>query len=204
MAILVSAGVDVSIVNEGFYGSAGTGTVPLFVIATASSKTGVGGTGIASGTTPERAGSLFLATSQRELALTFGAPKFYSVGGTSIHGHELNEYGLHSAYSYLGASNRAYVLRADLDLAALEASDTAPNGPPVPGTFWLDTVETNWGLFQSDGTAQAGSAWGSKALLQPTGANLSSGVPVTGYGVSGNFAVVPRVLARGVLNAPPR
>ena len=190
MATLVSAGVDVQIINEGFYGSAGTGTVPLFVIATASSKAAVGGTGIAPGTVPAQAGALFLATSQRELAINYGAPKFYSVNGTPLHGHELNEYGLHGAYSFLGINNRAYMLRADIDLAALEAAATAPAGLPVSGTHWLDLVDTTWGLFQSDGTAIAGSGWIARTVKTPAASDLDGSEPDSSYGSNGDFAVV--------------
>ncbi len=198
MATLVSPGVDVSIINEGFYGSAGTGTVPLFVFATASSKAAVGGAGIAPGTVPSQAGALFLSTSQRELALRFGAPKFYSVGGTPLHGHELNEYGLHAQYSFLGINNRAYGLRADIDLAALESSDTAPAGAPIAGTHWLDLVDTKWGLFQSNSGNVAGVAWDARVVKTPSASDLdSSNVPLSSYGVNGNFAVVTSTNANG-------
>ena len=198
MATLVSPGVDVSIINESFYGSAGTGTVPLFVFATASLKAAVGGTGIAPGTIASQAGSLFLATSQRELALRFGSPKFYSVGGTPLHGHELNEYGLHAAYSFLGINNRAYMLRADVDLASMEASDSAPAGPAVAGTHWLDLVDTKWGLFQSNASTVAGSAWDARAVKTPGAADLDvSNVPLAGYGSNGNYAVVTGTNANG-------
>lgn len=191
MATLVSPGVDVSIINEAFYGSAGAGTVPLVVFATASSKTAVGGTGIAPGTVTSQAGSLFLATSQREAALRFGAPKFYSVGGTPLHGHELNEYGLHAYYSFLGINNRAYGLRANVDLAALEAAATAPAGAPMSGTHWFDLVDTKWGLFQSNASTVAGSAWDARVVKTPTEADCDvSHVPLSSYGSNGNFAVV--------------
>lgn len=190
MATLVSAGVDVQIINEGFYGSAGTGTVPLFVIATATSKTAVGGTGIAPGTVAAKAGELFLATSQRELAINYGAPKFYSVNGTPMHGHELNEYGLHGSYSFLGINNRAYTLRADIDLAALESAATAPAGLPISGTHWLDLVDTTWGVFQSDGTAAAGSGWIARTVKTPAAADLDGSAPDADYGSNGDFAVV--------------
>ena len=72
MATLVSPGVDVSIINESFYGSAGAGTVPLIVFATASNKASPSGTGVAPQTLPTEAGKLFLATSQRELVQSFG------------------------------------------------------------------------------------------------------------------------------------
>lgn len=195
MATLVSPGVDVQIIDESFYGSAGAGTVPLIVIATAANKPSPSGTGIAPYTAPSQAGRLFLATSQRELVQNFGNPVFHSVQGTQLHGHELNEYGLHAAYSFLGLSNRAYVIRADIDLNQLAASDSAPRGEPVAGTYWLDLTETRWGVFQSNGNPVAGSAW----EVQPVKVALSGDVvsangllvPASTFGTDGDFAVVP-------------
>ena len=193
MAVLVSPGTSIEIINESFYGSAGAGTVPLFVIATESSKADVGGTGIAPGTVPSQAESLFLATSQRELALRFGAPKFYSVNGTPLHGHELNEYGLHAAYSFLGGSNRAYVLRADLDLGALEPSSAAPRGVPAAGTHWFDLTDSTFGLFSSNGDTVAGKAWDSKTVLVTTSDDVDVNFkPLDAYGANGNYAIVPQ------------
>lgn len=196
MSTLVSPGVEVSIIDESFYTSAGAGTVPLIIMATASNKPSPSGTGTAPYTLPSQAGKLFLATSQRELIQNFGNPTFKTVQGTAIHGHELNEYGLHAAYSFLGISNRCYVLRADLDLAQLEASDSAPRGAPVAGTYWLDlsSNETRWGVFQSNGNPIAGSAW----EVQPVKVLLDSNVmedngryvPTPSYGSDGDFAVV--------------
>lgn len=193
MATLVSPGVDVQIIDESIYGAAGAGTIPLIIIATATNKTGPSGTGIAPWTAPAKAGKLFLATSQRELVQNFGNPIFYTANGTPLHGHELNEYGLHAAYSYLGISNRAYVLRADLDLAALQPSDTAPRGEPLPGTYWLDLVETRWGVFQSNGSPNAGSAWLSQPVRVTTASDITElFVPRSTFGRDGEFAVVPQ------------
>lgn len=196
MATLISPGVDVQVVNESFYGSAGAGTVPLIVIATAANKTAPSGTGIAPKTTAAEANKLFLATSQRDLIQSYGNPKFYSAGGTPLHGHELNEYGLHAAYSFLGISNLAYTLRADIDLAQLEASDTAPDGAPVGGTYWFDLSTSAFGLFQSNGSASSGLAWESRTVKVTTAADIDGDhVPKTGFGSSGDFAIVPQTTA---------
>ena len=64
---------------------------------------------------------------QRDLVDTFGDPVFKQIQQPiPSHGSELNEYGLQVAYSYLGIANRAFVVRADLDVGQLEASATAP------------------------------------------------------------------------------
>ena len=119
MATLLSPGVSVTVTDESFYNTAGQGTVPLILIATASNKASpVAGAGIAPSTAPAQANKLYLATSQRDLIQNFGAPIFYSTQGTPLNGFELNEYGLFAAYSYLGVKNQAYILRADIDLSA--------------------------------------------------------------------------------------
>ncbi|RYD61496.1 MAG: hypothetical protein EOP83_16865, partial [Verrucomicrobiaceae bacterium] len=186
--------MDVQIIDESFYGSAGAGTIPLIVMATASNKTSASGSGYAPYTTPAQAGKVFLATSQRELIQNYGNPNFYSIQGTAIHGHELNEYGLHAAYQYLSISNRAYVMRADIDLAQLEASVTAPRGAPLAGQYWLDVGATAWGVFQSNGNSIAGVAWESKTVLVASDDDVTDSagkdVPLASFGANGQFAVV--------------
>ena len=120
---LTSPGVQVSVVDESFYTPAEPGTVPMIFVATAENKTNGAGTGIAPGTTAANAGKPYLLTSQRDLTETFGDPIFYTDNNNNpIHAGELNEYGLQAAYSLLGVSNRAWVVRADVDLGALQAS----------------------------------------------------------------------------------
>ena len=145
---LVSPGVEVTIINESQYTSAGQNTVPYILMATAQDKLTPDGTSIAPGTLASAVGDVYLMTSQRELVNTFGNPAFTkTAGGDAIHGHELNEYGLMAAYSLLGATNRAYVQRVDVDLAELSASLVRPQGDPNDGTYWLDLAETAFGLF---------------------------------------------------------
>jgi len=45
MPDLVSPGIAVSVTDESFYAGAGTGTIPLFVVATAENKTDPSTTG---------------------------------------------------------------------------------------------------------------------------------------------------------------
>lgn len=153
MATLVSPGVAVSVTDESFYTSAGPGTVPLIFIATASNKSTPDGAGVAVGTLPQNAGKMYLVSSQRELLQTFGDPNFNEIGGSAQHGYPLNEYGLLAAFSYLGIANRAYVVRADVDLAELQPSVEPPTAPPANNTYWLNTSEFVPGLFEWDGTS---------------------------------------------------
>jgi hypothetical protein len=137
---LVSPGVQVTVIDESFYTPAEPGTVPMIFVATKENKSNPASTGIAPGTLAANAGKVYLVSSQRELSETFGDPSFYTdASNNPIHGGEQNEYGLQAAYSYLGVANRAYVVRADLDLNAITASSTATAGDPTNGSYWFDT-----------------------------------------------------------------
>ena len=153
MATLVSPGVSISVSDESFYAAAGAGSVPLIVIASAQDKKAPDGTSTAAYTTSATAGKLYQITSQRELLQNFGNPVFKTSGATPLHGNEQNEYGLMAAYSFLGIANRAYVLRADIDLNELDASSSAPTKNPANGAYWLDTSLTSWGLKRYESSA---------------------------------------------------
>lgn len=183
MTTLISAGSSVTITDESFYSSSGPGTVPLIIISTEQDKIDSSGTLIASGTIKSNANKLQLITSQRELLQTYGNPNFNSIGGTALHGFELNEYGLLAAHSYLGIANRAYVLRADIDLAQLAASDVEPTDEPADGTYWLDLNDTRFGLNEYNGTT-----WVRKDVVVVDDiADAPAGTP---EGVAGDYAIV--------------
>lgn len=186
MSTLTSPGVSISVTDESFYSAAGTGTVPLLIIATAQDKSSPDGTGTAAYTTAAEAGSLKLITSQRELIQNYGTPAFYNAGGSPMHGYELNEYGLLAAHSFLGLSSRAYVVRADLDLGELIASSTAPVGAVANGTYWLDFSETAFGLKVYNTTT---SKWEAATVKVPGSDQLTAGVPKNSFGVDGDYAV---------------
>lgn len=164
MADLVSPGVSVTVTNESFYAAAPVGTVPLIVIATAQDKLQTGTTNVAEGTLKANAGKLELMTSQRDLLQFYGSPNFVTVGGTPQFDNQINEVGLFTAYEFLGIANNAYVIRADVDLAELEPSTTAPTGIPSNNSYWMETGST-WGVFQSDGNVNPAFAWKAKTPL---------------------------------------
>ena len=194
MATLVSPGVAVSVSDESQYAAATQGTLPLLVIATASNKADASGSATAAGTKPANAGVAYLVSSQRELVETFGEPNFYSVGGKIVQGAETSEYGLLAAYQYLGVSNNAYVIRADVDLKELEASTTAPAGVITNGTYWHNTSKSKFGMFKWSGTAWAAQAVHVLEDAPGTGnvEAISGGyaAPSNAFGQAGDFAVV--------------
>jgi len=186
---LVSPGVEVTIIDESNYLPAPTNSVPFILIATAQNKISGSGVGVAAGTTAINAGKVYLISSQRDLVNTFGNPFFYqTTAGTPINGYELNEYGLLAAYSALGISNRCYVQRADIDLSELTASLTRPTGSPDNGTYWLDTLDSAWGIFEWSYTTSAFTLKTPIVITSTT--DLDSGVPKDSIGNIGDYAVV--------------
>lgn len=191
MAILTSPGVDVTIIDESQYIPAPTNSVPFFLVATAQNKVAATGTGIAAGTTAANANETYLITSQRDLSTTFGNPFFYNTSaGTAINGYELNEYGLLAAYSALGISNRAYVQRVDVDLAALTASLGRPTGDPDNGDYWLDTAASTWGIFEWNQTTNVMTNKIPTFVITDT-VNLQTNttIPLNSLGTIGDYAV---------------
>jgi hypothetical protein len=187
---LTSPGVEVTIIDESQYLPAATNSVPYILMATAQNKASAAGTGVAPGTLAANANQVYLITSQRDLAATFGNPFFYkTTAGAAINGYELNEYGLLAAYSALGASNRVYVQRVDVDLTALTATLVRPTGAPDNNTYWLDTAASQWGIFEWNQTTAAFTA--KIPLVITTVAQLESGttVPLQTVGSIGDYAI---------------
>jgi hypothetical protein len=187
---LVSPGVEVTIIDQSQYIPAATNSVPYILLATASNKISGSGVGIAAGTLTANANRVYLITSQRDLAATYGVPFFYqTTAGTPINGYELNEYGLLAAYSALGISNRCYVQRVDIDLAELTATLVRPTGNPASDTYWLDTANTRWGIFQWNQTTAAFTNQIPTVITDTADLETSSTVPLQTIGSIGGYAV---------------
>jgi hypothetical protein len=189
---LTSPGVEVSVINESFYVPSDAGTTPLFIVASSQDKANGAGDGTAAGTTTANANTAYLISSQRELTETFGDPKFYTdAAGNSLHGYELNEWGLQAAYSFLGVANRAYVLRANVDTSELIGSASAPTAAPTDGTYWFDLASTSYGIFEWSQTDQAFTTITPTLITAVTDlvGNVSTGAPKTSVGSQGNYAI---------------
>jgi len=187
---LLSPGVQVSVIDQSNYTPAAASSVPFILLATAENKISGAGTGIAPGTLAANANKLYLMTSQRDLLSTFGVPFFYNTtAGTPINGYELNEYGLLAGYSALGVTNIAYVMRADIDLAALTASLNRPVGAPANGTYWLDTTNSRWGINEWNQTTSAFTKKTPTVITDTVYLETSSTVPLPSYGSIGDYAV---------------
>jgi Phage tail sheath C-terminal domain len=196
---LQSPGVQVTVIDESVYTSAEAGTTPLIVVATSQNKTNASNTGVAQGTLKANAGKAYRISSQRELVDVFGVPTFRKTAtGTPVNGGEQNEYGLQAAYSFLGVSNAAFIVRADIDLNELTASANAPGSEATDGQWWLDTAATTWGIFEWDASAasQGGQKFVNKSPLVLTIDNeddVTAGSPPSpkaGVGRVGDYAMV--------------
>jgi hypothetical protein len=199
MATLNSPGVSVTVVDESFYTPAAPGTTPLIIVASAENKRNSSNTGTAPGTLKANAGQVYLMSGQKDLVDTFGTPAFKTdANNNPVHAGEQNEYGLQTAYSYLGVSNRAYVVRADLDLGQLAANPTAPTGAPANGTFWFDTANTLFGIFQWNSAAATTTGGQAFAVKYPTVitdasrlvGDTATGIPKPSVGAVGDYAIV--------------
>ena len=185
MANLVSPGVQVTVTDESVYGPAGPGTVPMIFIATGQNKVDPTSTetdGIAKYTKSAQSKKPILVTSQRELTQYFGNIDFRKVSATVQQGDETNDYGLLAAYSFLGQSSAAYIVRADVDLTAMRPKTAEPTGSAANNTYWVNPTGVNWGIFESDG-----SSWTEKT---PTVEIVNSGNPTAAAGASGAYLVL--------------
>jgi hypothetical protein len=198
---LVSPGLSITVTDESQYVSNAVGSIPLVLLATAENKTINGA--IAAGTTEANAGALQVFTSQGDLSNNMGYPVFQqSSAGTPLHGNELNEYGLMTAYSSLGLINEMYVIRADIDLNELQPTSVRPSQSVSSGTVWFDTADTTWGIYEWSQSSQSFTVQTPLVIStssQVTSANTQgvftggSGfayTPLTSIGTIGQYAVV--------------
>lgn len=115
MANLISPNVSVSIIDESFNITGRQTTLPLFFVATEDEKVQVDGVTPALGT--YESGVLRVVTSIKQALELYGVPKYYySPDGTPHHGDARNEYGLDGLLKFLEIGNRAYVVRANVNL----------------------------------------------------------------------------------------
>lgn len=115
MASLVSAGVSVTVVDDSFYIPASAPTVPLFFVATRKGKLQPNGVTPAAGTNEHSV--VRTVTSLGQSVSLYGVPYFWKdSGGNEFHGDARNEYGLMALNQFISVGNRAYVVRANVDL----------------------------------------------------------------------------------------
>jgi hypothetical protein len=116
MATLVSPGVEVTVTDESFFIPAAAPTVPLIFIATQDEKLRPDGVTPAEGTYEYNV--VRTVTSMAQSTELYGIPTFLedTATGAQFHGDARNEYGLFALNQFLGVGNRAYVVRANVNL----------------------------------------------------------------------------------------
>ena len=194
---LVSPGVQVTVIDESFYTPAEPGTTPLIVVATAENKINGSGTATAQGTLKANAGKAFRMTSQRDIVDFFGVPFFEKTpSNTPIHGSERNEYGLLAAYSFMGVSSSAFIVRANIDLNQLEGTAAVPGAEATDGAWWLDTNDTAYGIQEWNGalpSTTGGQKFTTKfpiILTSDDSTKIDSNEPKGSVGSIGDYAIV--------------
>lgn len=134
MPTLVSPGVTVPVIDDSFYIPVSAPTVPLFFVASRAGKKQPDGITPAAGTNEHSV--VRTVTSLGQSVQLYGVPYFWQdASGQAYHGDARNEYGLFALNQYLGVGNRAYVVRANVDLTDAASSfigigtpvTTAPN-----------------------------------------------------------------------------
>ena len=132
MASLVSPGVSVTVTDESFYIPASAPTVPLFFVATRAGKLQPNGVTPAAGTNEHSV--VRTVTSLGQSVSLFGVPYFWKdSGGNEFHGDARNEYGLMALNQFISVGNRAYVVRANVDLTDA-AEQFVGVGTPIANT----------------------------------------------------------------------
>ena len=114
MATLVSAGVSVTVSDESFFIPASSSSVPLIFVATIENK--YQPNSLAALGTMEH-DVVRTVTSTKESLELYGIPSFLEdYQGNAQHGDARNEYGLFALNQFLGVGNKAYVVRANVNL----------------------------------------------------------------------------------------
>ncbi len=185
---LISPGVSVSVIDDSYFIPGQATTVPLFFIATKSGKTQPNGITPAAGTLEH--GVVRTVTSRKQALELYGIPDFRSdISGNEYHGDARNEYGLLALHQFLGVGNRAYVVRANVDL----------NDEPI--TFMslgVPAYQPGSEIFNGIGNGTISSITVASSQIRPQTFTVSFTSP-TAFSVSGSLS---GQLTPGVVGVP--
>jgi hypothetical protein len=187
-ATLVSPGVSVSVDNQSYYIPAAATTVPVFFIATKSGKKQIDNITPAAGTLEY--GVVRTVTSRAQALTLYGIPSFRSdISGNQYHGDARNEYGLLALHQFLEVADRAYVIRANVDLTD-EPVSFISLGLPVeqPGSR----------VYNGLGTGTLGVVTTTSTQVRPQTITVTFTSPTT-YSVSGTLS---GYVGTGAVNTP--
>ena len=180
-----------SLTDDSLTPSIGATDIPLYFIATRENKVLDETTNkIAPATMKSVANELMVFNSPKTVIDSFGIPYFEENNGTINQDSEVNEWGLFGLYDVLGITNTAYVVRADIDLAQLDSSASAPTSKAKNGTKWFDLSQSSMGYFRANGNVKPALAWDNVEVLFVDENNVDdNGVPLASVGSYGNIAM---------------
>jgi hypothetical protein len=82
-----------------------------------------------------------------------------------------------------------YIQRADIDLSELTASLSRPVGAPVNNTYWLDTANSLWGIFEWNLTTNAFTNKVPLVITSTSDLETGTTAPSQSFGSVGDYAV---------------
>ena len=133
MATLVSPGASVTVINDSYYIAATSPTIPLIFLATRADKKQTDGISNATGALEHSI--VRTITSLNQSISTYGIPYFRTDNsGLALHGDARNEYGLFALNQALTILSKAYIVRANIDLADAAVTTYSPDTPIRVGT----------------------------------------------------------------------
>lgn len=175
MPTLISPGVSVSVTDQSFFFPVSASTVPLIFIATKANKVQPDNVSVASGTLESDV--VRTVTSQTQSLELYGIPDFRNdISGNEYHGDARNEYGLLALNSFLGIGNRAYVVRANVNLDDTPETFISLGTPAAGATSFVGI---------GNGTLTAITATSSQVKPQLITVTMTS---ATTFGVTGSIS----------------
>lgn len=194
MPTLVSPGVSVTIVDESFYVAVTAPTVPLFFIATRADKKKVDGITDAPGALEHSV--VRTITSLNSSVDTYGVPYFRTDNtGAQLHGDARNEYGLFAVNQFLTVGNRAYVVRANVDLADSDVITFTAGAPTYVGVG--NGLMTSIGVNQLTAQAETWTITATNATTFAVNGFLSGAQGTATTGVPYNNGIISFTLNAG-------
>ncbi|MNC11087.1 Phage tail sheath protein [compost metagenome] len=218
MATLVSPGTVVPVTDESMFIPASASTVPLLFIATGSEKLQPDGTA-AAGT--HEHDIVRTVTSITQSMRLYGVPSFLrDANSNPHHGDARNEYGLLALNQFLGIGNKAYVVRANVNLnddrdsiMAMWNDKIRKSTTPVGAAYALEGLVTTFlkeyntenGLIPSDGAYKVTVSKSELQSLIESALDVTFGKRVVGNAVwfdEATFSKLRPILLSNLTSAP--
>lgn len=218
MATLVSPGTTVPVTDESMFIPASASTVPLLFVATGSEKLQTDGTAAAGTYEHDIVRTVTSITQSMKL---YGVPNFLrDVNSNPHHGDCRNEYGLLALNQFLGIGNKAYVVRANINLnddrdsiVAMWNAKIRKSTSPVGAAYALEGLVTSFlteyntenGFIQSDATYKVTVSQSELQSLIESALDLTFGKRATGNAIwfdEATFAKLRPILLSNLTSAP--